>query len=83
MTTTPPTGSAQTSTAPTTSTARRRALAIALGAALLQLVMITAFAWPSAKVAPREADDGRVRQQEQGFGDQRAEGGHGQPQDLP
>ncbi|MEV5571459.1 hypothetical protein AB0L06_15525 [Spirillospora sp. NPDC052269] len=32
----------------------RRALVIALGVALLQLVMITAFAWPSAKVAPRE-----------------------------
>ncbi|MCP2338823.1 hypothetical protein [Actinomadura rupiterrae] len=32
----------------------RRALAVALGAALLQALMITAFAWPSARIAPRE-----------------------------
>ncbi|MEU9016545.1 hypothetical protein [Actinomadura sp. NPDC048394] len=30
-----------------------RALGVAIGAALLQLVMITAFAWPSAHLAPR------------------------------
>ncbi|MFC4906505.1 hypothetical protein [Actinomadura gamaensis] len=32
----------------------RRALAVALGAALLQMLMVTAFAWPSARIAPRE-----------------------------
>ncbi|GAA2145600.1 hypothetical protein [Actinomadura napierensis] len=30
-----------------------RALGVAIGAALLQIVMITAFAWPSAHLAPR------------------------------
>ncbi|MWA06989.1 hypothetical protein F8568_042955 [Actinomadura sp. LD22] len=30
-----------------------RALGVAVGAALLQLIMITAFAWPSAHLAPR------------------------------
>lgn len=57
MNATPPTAS---STAPGTTprtgsgASARKALLIALAAALLQLVMITAFAWPSAKVAPRE-----------------------------
>ncbi|MFD0686574.1 hypothetical protein [Actinomadura fibrosa] len=32
----------------------QRALGIAVGAALLQLLMITAFAWPSARIAPRD-----------------------------
>ncbi|MGH3239280.1 MAG: hypothetical protein ACRDNL_02815 [Spirillospora sp.] len=31
-----------------------RTLAIAVGAALLQLIMITAFSWPAARVAPRD-----------------------------
>ncbi|WP_245627554.1 hypothetical protein [Actinomadura oligospora] len=54
MTTTPPSGPAHSASTARSTGAARRALAIALGAALLQLVMITAFAWPSAKVAPRE-----------------------------
>ncbi|WP_218005109.1 hypothetical protein [Actinomadura macra] len=32
----------------------KRALGVAAGAALLQLVMIIAFAWPSARLAPRD-----------------------------
>ncbi|TDD83629.1 hypothetical protein [Actinomadura rubrisoli] len=32
----------------------RRALGVAAGAALLQLIMIIAFAWPAARIAPRD-----------------------------
>lgn len=32
----------------------QRALGVAIGAALLQLLMIVAFAWPAARVAPRD-----------------------------